>query len=218
MLFRVVGSIHHFRNVITSRPFAVNRSDIDRYFADGFGDRAWVGTRYNGSTDGNACFNDRDYTRQINTVFLFRYGLDGALFWCGLFLVWDSFEGSIWILFLLSVFYLFPSLSIGLLISTVAKNQFVAAQVSIVAGYLPAFLLSGFLFEINNMPYWLQIFTHIIPALFCWVLADNFSCGRYTFYFYQRHGVYVSCRAFFLLVVKKSKRDWNDYTVMGPHS
>lgn len=74
------------------------------------------------------------------------------------------FEGSFLLLFLLSAIYLFPTLSIGLLISTLAKNQFVAGLVSIVIGFLPAFILSGFLFEISNMPNGLQIVTQIIPA------------------------------------------------------
>ncbi|ARU49961.1 ABC transporter permease [Sulfurospirillum diekertiae] len=118
------------------------------------------------------------------------------------------FEGSIWILFLLSAFYLFPSLSIGLLISTVAKNQFVAAQVSIVAGYLPAFLLSGFLFEINNMPYWLQIFTHIIPArYFVESLQTIFLVGDIPSIFIKDMVcMFLVGLFFFLLVVKKSKK------------
>jgi ABC-2 type transport system permease protein len=74
------------------------------------------------------------------------------------------FRGSYWLLILTSSVYLFPALSLGLLISTLAKNQFVAAQAALIAGFLPALLLSGFLFQIANMPWWLQYFTHIIPA------------------------------------------------------
>lgn len=74
------------------------------------------------------------------------------------------FRGSLYMLALLGMSYLFPALTLGLLISTLAKNQFIAAQASLVAGFLPAFLLSGFLFEIESMPVWLQYFTHIIPA------------------------------------------------------
>ena len=74
------------------------------------------------------------------------------------------FRGSYWLLFLTSSVYLFPALSLGLLISTLAKNQFVAAQAALIAGFLPALLLSGFLFQISSMPWWLQYFTHVIPA------------------------------------------------------
>lgn len=74
------------------------------------------------------------------------------------------FIGSYWLLTLSSMVYLFPSLSLGLLISTVAKNQLVAAQAALIAGFLPAMLLSGFIFQISSMPQWLQYLTHIIPA------------------------------------------------------
>lgn len=60
--------------------------------------------------------------------------------------------------------YLFPALGLGLLISTLAKNQFVAAQAALIVGFLPAFLLSGFIFQISSMPTWLQYITHAIPA------------------------------------------------------
>jgi ABC-2 type transport system permease protein len=74
------------------------------------------------------------------------------------------FRGSFWLLFLTSSVYLIPSLSLGLLISTLSKNQFVAAQVALIIGFLPAMLLSGFIFQIDSMPIWLQYITSIIPA------------------------------------------------------
>ena len=51
-----------------------------------------------------------------------------------------------------------------LLISTVTRNQFVAGQVAIVSGFLPAFMLSGFVFEIGSMPGWIQVLTHAVAA------------------------------------------------------
>ena len=44
------------------------------------------------------------------------------------------------------------------------ENQFVAGQVAIIVTFLPAFILSGFLFDINSMPAWIQLITHLIPA------------------------------------------------------
>lgn len=82
-----------------------------------------------------------------------------TLTWFGI-----PFQGSYWLLFVTSLVYIFPALSLGLLISTVAKNQFVAAQTALIVGFLPALLLSGFLFQISSMPWWLQYITHIIPA------------------------------------------------------
>ncbi len=74
------------------------------------------------------------------------------------------FRGSFWLLFVTCALYLFPALSLGLLISTLAKNQFVASQAALIIGFLPAMLLSGFIFQISSMPIWLQYFTLAIPA------------------------------------------------------
>ncbi len=69
--------------------------------------------------------------------------------------------GALWVvgsLFLLSV------LGIGLAISTGMRNQFNAAQAALNAAFLPAVMLSGFIYEISSMPVWLRGVTHIIPA------------------------------------------------------
>ncbi len=56
------------------------------------------------------------------------------------------------------------ALGMGLLISTVARSQFVAGQVAIIVAFLPAFILSGFIFDIASMPFVVQLITHIVPA------------------------------------------------------
>lgn len=73
-------------------------------------------------------------------------------------------RGSFWLLGLVSSAFLFTATLLGLLISTLSRNQFVAAQASIVSGFLPAFILSGFIFEISSMPMPIQLVTYIIPA------------------------------------------------------
>jgi len=80
------------------------------------------------------------------------------------FLFKVPFRGSLPALLLTSVAFLLAALGQGLLISTAAKNQFVAAQIAMVTGFLPAFLLSGFIFEIASMPLPIRGLTHIIPA------------------------------------------------------
>lgn len=96
-----------------------------------------------------------------------------ALFWFGI-----PFRGSFILLAITSSFYLFSALSIGLLISTLARNQFVAAQAALIVGFLPALLLSGFIFQISSMPIWLQYITHIIPAkYFVSILQTLFLTG-----------------------------------------
>lgn len=55
-------------------------------------------------------------------------------------------------------------LGLGILISTIAKSQLVASQVAMVVTFIPAFLLSGFLYSIDNMPRALQVITHAVQA------------------------------------------------------
>ena len=73
-------------------------------------------------------------------------------------------RGSVFALLLISSAFLIPALGQGLLISTIARNQFVAALIALLTGYLPAFMLSGFIFEIGSMPPGLQFITYLVPA------------------------------------------------------
>jgi ABC-2 type transport system permease protein len=87
-------------------------------------------------------------------------------------------RGSIILLFLLSCIYLLVALAMGLTISTIAKTPLVANQLSMVIGFLPTFLLSGFTFVIANMPIWLQIITYVIaPRYYVTILKEIFLKG-----------------------------------------
>ena len=74
------------------------------------------------------------------------------------------FRGSFPVLCLVATVFLFAALGLGLLISTLARNQFVASQIALLTAFLPSFLLSGFIFEIASMPWPIQILTRIISA------------------------------------------------------
>jgi ABC-2 type transport system permease protein len=74
------------------------------------------------------------------------------------------FRGSFVSLFLVSSLFLISSLALGLLISTTARNQFVAAQLTFILTYMPSLMLSGILFDIASMPRWIQDLTHIVAA------------------------------------------------------
>jgi ABC-2 type transport system permease protein len=74
------------------------------------------------------------------------------------------FRGSYVTLAVSSALFMIVVLSLGFLISVLAKNQFAASQIALVITFLPAFLLSGFLFSIEQMPVALQWFTRILPA------------------------------------------------------
>lgn len=73
-------------------------------------------------------------------------------------------RGSLLVLTGVTAAFLLSALSVGLLISTLARNQFVAAQAAIVSSFLPAFILSGFVFEISSMPLPIRTVTYLIPA------------------------------------------------------
>lgn len=74
------------------------------------------------------------------------------------------FRGSWWALGLVTSCFLFTALGLGLFISTLARNQFAASQAASVAAFLPAYMLSGFIFEIASMPYVIQLLTYVMPA------------------------------------------------------
>jgi ABC-2 type transport system permease protein len=73
-------------------------------------------------------------------------------------------RGSLWLLFGMSVIFLIGALSFGMLISIITKSQLLASQFALVATMLPAFLLSGFIFPIDNMPSFVQGITYIVTA------------------------------------------------------
>jgi ABC-2 type transport system permease protein len=74
------------------------------------------------------------------------------------------FRGSFLTLTLASALFMIVVLALGFLISVLAKNQFAASQIALLITFLPAFLLSGFLFAIEQMPPVLQWITRILPA------------------------------------------------------
>ncbi|MDA8079879.1 MAG: ABC transporter permease [Nitrospiraceae bacterium] len=87
-------------------------------------------------------------------------------------------RGSPLLLMTLSSIFLFGGLSLGILISIAAKSQLVASQIAMIATFLPAFLLSGFMYSISNMPKPLRIFTLAIPArYFVTILKGIFLKG-----------------------------------------
>jgi ABC-2 type transport system permease protein len=88
-------------------------------------------------------------------------------------------QGSFWLLLLASALFMLVALGMGLLISTVARSQFVAGLMALIATFLPAFLLSGFIFDINSMPGVVQAITHVVAArYYVAILQTVFLAGN----------------------------------------
>jgi ABC-2 type transport system permease protein len=82
----------------------------------------------------------------------------------GAFVFHVPLRGSVALVLGTSALFLVGSLSMGILISIVTKNQLLANQLAGVATFLPAFLLSGFIYNIGNMPQVIQWVTYLVPA------------------------------------------------------
>lgn len=89
----------------------------------------------------------------------------------GVFLFGVPLRGSPFLLMALSFFFLTGSLGLGIFISAVTKSQMLATQLAMVLTFLPAYLLSGFMFAISSMPRALQVITLIVPARYFLVVT-----------------------------------------------
>lgn len=114
----------------------------------------------------------------------FILGVGGMLFAVAI-AVWlfkVPLMGNFWLLLLLSSLFLLTALGMGLLISSIARNQFVASQTAIIVTFLPAFILSGFIFDIHSMPIFTELLTYIVPArYYVSILQTVFLAGDIPF-------------------------------------
>jgi len=117
-------------------------------------------------------------------------------------------KGSLWVLFAGSSLFLITALSMGLLISVVAKSQFVAGQVAIIVTFLPAFILSGFIFDISSMPAIIQTLTHVIAArYFVSMLQTVFLAGDvWPIIIYDGLALAAMALIFLMIVKKRMKK------------
>lgn len=87
--------------------------------------------------------------------------------------------GSLLIILMCSVLYLFVALGIGLLISSATKNQFSASQLALLSSFMPAMMLSGFLFDLRNVPAGVRWLGQVLPATyFMELLKSLFLAGN----------------------------------------
>ncbi len=101
--------------------------------------------------------------KALNNFFLGMVGLGIALFLTH-YLFKVPVRGNLIILIIGSALYLTMALALGLVISSITKSQFLASEISLIVSFMPVFLLSGFIYEISNMPIFVQYITYLVPA------------------------------------------------------
>lgn len=114
------------------------------------------------------------------TLPYFALGLLGlALVICAArFLFGVPLRGSILVLTGASMLYLLVALGIGLLVSSTFKNQFIASQFSMILTYLPAIMLSGFMFDLHSVPTFVNLIASFFPArYFVSIMQTVFLAG-----------------------------------------
>ena len=82
----------------------------------------------------------------------------------GVFVFDVPFRGSVPLMVVSTCVFLFGALFWGIFVSAAAKTQLMAYQLGILSSFLPAFLLSGFVYSIETMPTVIQVITRIVPA------------------------------------------------------
>jgi ABC-2 type transport system permease protein len=125
-----------------------------------------------------------------------------------IFIYHVPFRSSILVLWLVTSLFLFAALSQGLLISQVTRSQYLASQMALTTAFLPSFMLSGFIFEINSMPKIIQGLTYLFPArYFVSMLKTMFIVGDVSSLILKNSFFLLLIGVFFfsLLVMKSSK-------------
>jgi ABC-2 type transport system permease protein len=80
------------------------------------------------------------------------------------FLFHVPMRGSLFVIVASSLLYLVVALALGLFISGTTRNQFQASQVALLASFMPALMLSGFVFDLRNVPLVIQVVSQLLPA------------------------------------------------------
>jgi ABC-2 type transport system permease protein len=107
--------------------------------------------------------------------------------------------GSLAVLLGASMLYMVVSLGIGLLISAFTRNQFLASQIAILASFMPALMLSGFVFDLRNVPLAVRIVGHVLPATYFMELVRTLFLAGDQWALILRNGAILAGYAVLLL-------------------
>ena len=125
----------------------------------------------------------------------------------GVFIFKMPIQGSYVILGLESVLFIITSLSLGILISTVAQTQQTAMMISLMGLMLPTILLSGFIFPVESMPKVLEVISNIVPAKWFIIILKGIMIKGVGFWFIWKETLILfGMTLFFILIsIKKYK-------------
>lgn len=110
-------------------------------------------------------------------------------------------RGSIVLLLLMCILFIFTTLSLGLLISTLVESQQVAMFLSLVGFLMPALVFGGFMFPIENMPHILQWISHVVPTRWFFDILKNIMVKGLGFGFIFKQAIILSAMTVFFLVL-----------------
>lgn len=82
-------------------------------------------------------------------------------------------NGSLLLLYAISTLFIITALSLGLLISNVTASQQSAMLISLMGMLVPSILFTGFMFPLENMPYPLQLVSHLVPAKWYYIIVKS---------------------------------------------
>ncbi len=105
----------------------------------------------------------------------------GLCMGASLFLYGVPVRGSLTLILGASALYLLIGLGLGLVISSVTRSQFLASQITVLVSFLPAVILSGFIFDLRSAPHWADAMAHLLPPVyFLELLKVGFLTGGMT--------------------------------------
>jgi ABC-2 type transport system permease protein len=125
----------------------------------------------------------------------------------GQFLFHIPLRGSLLLLFLASMIYLLVALGVGLLVSTWVKSQFLASQLAMTLTFLPAMMLSGFIYDLRSMPAFIRGITYALPARYAVTLLQTlYLAGNVTGVVCWNLGVLAAMATALLLATRLATR------------
>ncbi|MDQ0069055.1 ABC-2 type transport system permease protein [Variovorax boronicumulans] len=112
--------------------------------------------------------------------------------------------GSLVVVVFSSMLYLIVAVSLGLVISSVTRNQFLASQIALIATFMPSMMLSGFLFDLRNVPTAVRVIGHALPATYFMDLIKTLFLAGDVWPLIWRNCAILLCYAIGLLLIARA--------------